>query len=143
MNNKNNAQIRDYELGSEALNGARGNYYGGFYDYSDPEAVNIKLSVWGFVKYPGRYIIPDYTSVIDLMSYVGGPLDDSNLDDLRIYRIDENNKEQMIPINFNDLMWEDELESKYKIVPDLKPSDISTTRLIIITPNWCCLIIFI
>jgi hypothetical protein len=58
------------------------------------------------------------------MSYVGGPTDDSNLDDLRIYRIDENNREQMIPINFNDLMWEDGLNEKYRSLPDLKPSDI-------------------
>lgn len=118
------SQIRDYELGAQFLDGARRYNYGGFYDYSDPEAVNIKVSVWGFVKYPGRYVIPEYTSVVDLISYVGGPTDDSNLDELRIYRIDENKKEQMIPFNFNDLMWEDNLEGKYKFVPTLKPGDI-------------------
>lgn len=120
---QNFAQIRDYELGATAMEGRR-SIYGGFYDYSDPEAVNIKVSVWGFVKYPGRYIIPDYTSVVDLMSYVGGPTDDSNLDDLRLYRIEDNDRELMIPIDFNDLMWEDGLTSKYKKVPSLKPSDI-------------------
>lgn len=118
------AQIRDYELGSQVIDGARRNIYGGLYDYSDPEAVNMKVSVWGFVKYPGRYVIPDYTSLMDLLSYVGGPTDDSNLDQLRLYRIDENNKEQMIEVDYNDLMWEDELESRYRKVPDLKPSDI-------------------
>ena len=74
--------------------------------------------------YPGKYLIPEYTSVIDLMSYVGGPTDDSNLDELRIYRLDDDNRELMIPIDFNDLMWEDELEGKYKSVPSLRPSDI-------------------
>ncbi len=117
------AQIRDYELGAQITEGRR-SLYGGFYDYSDPESFNINVSVWGFVKYPGRYVIPDYTSVVDLMSYVGGPTDDSNLDELRIYRLDDNNREQMIPIDFNDLMWEDELEGKYKKVPTLNPSDI-------------------
>ncbi|MCB9219513.1 MAG: SLBB domain-containing protein [Ignavibacteriales bacterium] len=117
-------QVRDYELGAQLQDGARRNIYGGYYDYSDPEAVNMNVSVWGFVRYPGRYVIPDYTSVVDLMSYVGGPTDDSNLDELRIYRIDENNTEQMIPIDFNDLMWEDNLESKYKKVPQIKPGDI-------------------
>lgn len=117
------AQIRDYELGSQ-VNDRQRYSYGGFYDYSDPEAINIKVSVWGFVKYPGKYVIPDYTSVVDLMSFVGGPTDDSNIDDLRIYRLDENNREQMIKMDFNDLMWEDELESKYKKVPRLNPSDI-------------------
>ena len=117
------SQIRDYELGAQVVPGQR-NIYGGFYDYSDPEAVNIKVSVWGFVKYPGKYVIPDYTSIIDLISFVGGPTDDSNLDDVRIYRIDDNNREQMIPLDFNDLMWESDLESRYRNLPLLKPSDI-------------------
>ena len=117
------SQIRDYELGAQVQQGSR-NIYGGFYDYSDPEAVNIKVSVWGFVKYPGKYVIPDYTNVIDLLSFVGGPTDDSNLDELRIYRIDENKREQMIPLDFNDLMWEGDLESRYRKLPELKPSDI-------------------
>ncbi len=58
------------------------------------------------------------------MSYVGGPTDDSNLDELRIYRLDENNNEIMLPIDYNDVMWEDNLESKFRKVPKLNPSDI-------------------
>lgn len=119
----NFSQVRDYELGTQWSENTRRSLYGGFYDYSDPEAVNINVSVWGFVRYPGRYIIPEYTSVLDLISFVGGPLDDSNLDELRIYRI-ENNKEVMIPFNYNDLMWEESLDGKYKKVPSIKPSDI-------------------
>lgn len=118
-----NAQTRDYELGSQSF-GTRYNRYGGFYDYSDPTSVNIKVSVWGFVKYPGRYLVPDYTSVIDLFSFVGGPTDDSNLDQLRLYRVDENNKEIIIPFDLNDLIWEKGLTSKKKNLPKLKPSDI-------------------
>ena len=81
-------QIRDYELGSRADSRYGSNIYGGFFDFSDPEAINIKVSVWGFVQYPGRYVVPDYTSVMDLLSYAGGPTDDSNLDELRLYRIE-------------------------------------------------------
>ncbi|MBK8946913.1 MAG: SLBB domain-containing protein [Ignavibacteriae bacterium] len=117
------AQERNYELGTPWADNMRRSIYGGFYDYSDPEAINISVSVWGFVRYPGRYIIPEYTNVVDLISFVGGPMDDSNLDELRIYRI-ENNKEVMIPFDYNDLMWEDGLDGKYKKVPQIKPSDI-------------------
>ncbi|MCP5061879.1 MAG: hypothetical protein GY936_05365 [Ignavibacteriae bacterium] len=117
------SQVRDYELGSQ-FTGKMQNRYGGFYDYSDPGSFNISISVWGFVKYPGRYVVPEYTTVVDLLSYVGGPTDDSNLDELRIYRIDDNNKEQMIAFDFNDLMWADGLDSKYRDVPALRPSDI-------------------
>ena len=116
------AQVRDYELGS--LSNSRRGSYGGYYDYSDPESINIKVSVWGFVKYPGRYFIPDHTTILDLMSFVGGPLDDSNLDEIRIYRLDENGNEIMLPVDYNDVMWEENLASKYRLVPDLKASDI-------------------
>ncbi len=125
FSNLSYSQNKDYELGSKYTGGrTRPNIYGGLYDYSDPEAVNITVSVWGFVKYPGRYIIPDYTSVLDLLSYVGGPTISSNLDEIRIYRIDENNKEKMIPIDYKDLMWKSKLDSKYRKVPKLKKSDI-------------------
>ncbi|PID59012.1 MAG: hypothetical protein CR986_07355 [Ignavibacteriae bacterium] len=117
------AQVQDYELGADYQNGRR-NVYGGYFDYSDQEAINIEVSVWGYAKYPGRYFIPDYTSVLDLISFVGGPTDDSNLDELRIYRVDENKREIMIPINYNDLMWEDNLQSKYRKVPKLQAGDI-------------------
>lgn len=117
------SQIRGYELGAQ-LDNRRFNSYGGFFDLSDPEAINIEVAVWGFVKYPGKYMIPDYTTVLDLLSFAGGPTDDSNLDELRLYRIDENNKEQMIPFDYNDLMWEDGLSSKYKKVPKIQPKDI-------------------
>jgi hypothetical protein len=116
-------QVRDYELGTRITAEQRGNIYGGYFDYSDPEAVNIRVSVWGFVEYPGRYLVPDYTTVMDLLSYAGGPTDDSNLDELRLYRI-EDNVERMIPINFNDLMWEEDLENKYRSLPQIKPGDI-------------------
>ncbi len=56
----------------------------GFFDYSDPEAINMRVSVWGFVRYPGRYLVPIYTTVTDLLSYAGGPRDNSNIDDLRL-----------------------------------------------------------
>lgn len=118
------SQVRDYELGAQLTDPNRRNYSGAYFDYSDPEAVNINVSVWGFVKFPGRYLIPDYTNIIDLMSFVGGPLDDSNLDEIRIYRVDDNNNEQMFSVNLNDLMWEDELDGKYKNLPQIKPSDI-------------------
>ena len=40
------------------------NYNTGLYDYSDPSSINIKVSVWGFLKYPGKYIVPQYTTLM-------------------------------------------------------------------------------
>ncbi len=116
------AQIKDVELGA-----AYKSLYqrqGGFYDYSDPEAVNMKVSVWGFIKYPGRYLVPIYTNLIDLLSYAGGPTGNSHLDDLRLYRVLPDSTQQMFKFNFEDLLWEDKIEIKNRTVPKLIAKDI-------------------
>ncbi len=61
------AQIKDYELGADVA-GMRFAPQGGYFNYSDPEAVNIKVAVWGWVRYPGKYTVPSYTTVSDLLS---------------------------------------------------------------------------
>ncbi len=96
---------------------------GGFYDYSDPESVNIKVSVWGFVKYPGKYIIPIYSNAFDLLSYAGGPDEDANLDDIRIFRINEDSSQTFINLNYKDFLWEKELTSE-KVIPRILSGDI-------------------
>lgn len=98
-------------------------YYGNYYDYSDPATINIKVSIWGYVRSPGKYIVPIYTTIPDLMSYAGGPVDESNLDDVRIYRLDKNANEELIKLNYTDLLHEDQLNEN-KINPNLKGGDI-------------------
>lgn len=116
------AQVKDYEIGASPLD--RSYRTGGFYDYSDPTSVNMKVAVWGFMRYPGRYVVPVNTTVSDLLSYAGGPTDDANLEDIRLYRVMEDSTQIMIKIDYNDLFWEDRLESRKKYVPNLKGGDI-------------------
>ncbi len=96
---------------------------GAFYDYSDPTSLNIKVSVWGFVKYPGKYIIPVESSVYDLLSYAGGPTEDAHLDDLRIFRSAADSMPSMIKFNYNDLLWDENLK-EFKNAPGLDAGDI-------------------
>lgn len=96
---------------------------GAFFDYSDPESVNIKVSVWGFVKYPGKYVIPHYSNAYDLLSYAGGPTEDANLDDIRIFRVDKDSVQEFIQLNYNDLLWSEELTSN-KEGPKILSGDI-------------------
>jgi len=96
---------------------------GAFYDYSDPEAVNIKVSIWGFVKYPGKYIIPYNSNAYDLLSYSGGPEDDANLDELRIFRISKDSVQSFIKLDYNDFLWNENLTSE-KVAPQLIAGDI-------------------
>ncbi|MCB0731663.1 MAG: SLBB domain-containing protein [Ignavibacteriae bacterium] len=97
---------------------------GGLYDYSDPETINMRVSVWGFVKYPGRYLVPIYTSVSDLLSYAGGPTDASDLEDLRLYRVMEDSTQHLFKFNFNDLLWSEKLEEQSRKIPKLQGSDL-------------------
>ena len=112
------AQNPDVELGKSSYGRS------GLYDLSEPGAVNIRVAIWGYVQKPGKYIVPDYTTVSDLLSYAGGPDQNAVMDDLRIYRVLENGKEEMIKFNYNDILWEADLSNKIRIVPDLKASDI-------------------
>ncbi len=116
------AQSRDYEIGS--YNPQMQRYNGGFYDYSDPTDINIKVSVWGFVKYPGRYVVPQYTDVLDLLSYAGGPTDYAHLDDLRIYRILPDSTQIMLKFDVNDIWWGDSLTTRVAHLPKLQAGDI-------------------
>ncbi len=106
------AQDKDVQIGS-SLN-PRLTSQGGFFDYSDPEAVNIKVSVWGFVKFPGKYVIPEYSNLSDLLSYAGGPTDDAHLDDLRLFRNKSDSTQELIKFDYNDLLWEDNLSKEIK-----------------------------
>jgi polysaccharide export outer membrane protein len=96
---------------------------GAFFDYSDPESVNIKVSVWGFVKYPGKYVIPHYSNAYDLLSYAGGPTEDANLEDIRIFRVDKDSAQKFIQLDYKDFLWGEELTSN-KEGPKIFSGDI-------------------
>ncbi len=117
----NYSQSDDIRIGADIR--ALRQTQGAFFDYSDPEAINIKVAVWGFVRYPGRYIIPSHSNVRDLLSYAGGPTDAANLDDLRIFRIEEDSTESLIKFDYNDMLWEKDF-SKQIYTPELIPGDI-------------------
>ena len=116
------AQVKDYEIGVSPTD--RNYRQGGLYDYSDPSSVNMKVAVWGFMRYPGRYIVPVETTVADLLSYAGGPSDDANLEDIRLYRVLEDSTQMMMRIDYNDLLWETSLDRSKKYVPEVRAGDI-------------------
>ncbi|OQY70205.1 MAG: hypothetical protein B6D44_16270 [Ignavibacteriales bacterium UTCHB2] len=115
------AQNDDYQLGlSQDL--IRQNQ-GAYYDYSDPGGLNIKVSVWGYVKYPGRYIIPDKSIINDLISYSGGISDDSKIDEMRIFRVNPDSSQEMLLYNYEDLWWSETLQKQITITT-LQPGDV-------------------
>ncbi|HQF43271.1 MAG TPA: SLBB domain-containing protein [Ignavibacteriaceae bacterium] len=110
----------DVQIGSN-LNNYR-QAQGGLFDYSDPSGINIKVQLWGYVKFPGYYIIPSYSNMSDLLSFAGGPLEDAILKDVRIYRRTDE-KSELFKYNFNDLLWEDSLKTDFSF-PKLNAGDV-------------------
>ena len=103
----------DIQIGStNAVN----RQYGGLFDYSDPSNVNIKVQLWGYVRYPGYYIVPANSSINELISFAGGPTEDALLEDIRVTKIKEGSQTVMLKYNYNDLMWEDNINSQIKYV---------------------------
>ena len=115
------AQEDDYQIGINT--GLRTYNQGALYDYSDPNGINIKVAVWGYVKFPGKYVIPIRSDIKDLISYAGGIDDDSFLDDLRIYRLDKDSMQVMLKFNYEDLWWGEDLKSDLNL-NKLQPGDI-------------------
>ena len=83
----------------------------GFYDYSEPSVVNIKVSIWGFVRFPGKFIIPSYSSLQDLISYAGGPTDEARLEELRIVRTNGDSSKTIINVNYKDFLMDPEVKT--------------------------------
>ncbi|MCB0722422.1 MAG: SLBB domain-containing protein [Ignavibacteriae bacterium] len=120
-----NAQdSNDVKIGINELSKTGANYY----NYADLDKVNIEVNLWGYVKSPGKYLIPQGTTAIDLITLGGGPTVDAMLNDIRIVRLKNDtlniSKDQIINIDYNDFLWEDKIKSGMKKNPVLMPGDI-------------------
>ena len=98
-------------------------YQSGFFDFSDPTGINIKVQLWGYVKYPGYYIIPARSSANDLISLAGGPTQDALMEDIRILRSNLDSSNTIYRYNYNDLLWGDEFNEPIKF-PRLYAGDM-------------------
>lgn len=96
------------------------------YDLSDPQGVNIEVSVWGFVRFPGRYIVPIKTKFTDLVSFAGGPMENSNLKEIKIIRnpVSGESKTSITKLDYNDYLWSENISISSKKNPELQSGDI-------------------
>ena len=121
------SQVDRQKVGNDIL----GTQQGGYYNYGDKDKVNIEVNIWGFVRYPGKYLIPKGSTVMDLISYSGGPVTESKLEDIRLFRPRNDSlhtKDKLINLDYNDLLWEapqtDRERFKNKINLTLEPGDV-------------------
>src|ERR1035437_700635 len=104
-----------------------------FYDYSDPGDINIKVIVWGYVRFPGQFIIPSSNNVNNLLALAGGPLQDANMDGLKLFRINPDSSQTIIKFNYSDLLWNNSGLSEPLKIPKLQAGDI---LLVPGSPKW-------
>lgn len=103
----------DIQIGSP---GTRTGIAGGVFDYSNPSTINIKVQLWGYVRFPGYYIVPAGMSINELISFAGGPTENASLDDIRVTKIKEGVQTKMLKYNYNDMVWEDEIKNQIEFI---------------------------
>jgi hypothetical protein len=97
------------------------------FDLSDPNGINIEVNLWGFIHSPGRYIIPYNSTLLDLLTYSGGPLENSNLKEVRLIRPGNDSlktKAKIIKINYDDFMWNEDVKQLKINNPILQTGDM-------------------
>lgn len=97
------------------------------YDLSNPNGINIEVNLWGFIRSPGRYIIPYNSTLLDLLTYSGGPLENSNLKEVRLIRPGNDSlktKTKIIKLNYEDFMWNEDVKQIKIISPVLQTGDM-------------------
>lgn len=82
------------------------------------DQLKIYTYIWGQVRSPGLYLVPDNTDLLTLISLAGGPNEDAKLTRIRIVR--------STPIG-EDIIWVDLKEyietANKELIPVMKPGD--------------------
>jgi len=77
---------------------------GSYYNMGADAGLTIPVNLWGFVRNPGRYIVPSSTTLVQLISFGGGPVENARLTDLRIVRdvrVDSTIVEKILVMNLD------------------------------------------
>jgi protein involved in polysaccharide export with SLBB domain len=83
-----------------------------YYNYSDKDKGAIEVIVWGGVKNPGMYLIPEETSLVELISLTGGAADDKIYENFKFIRTKNKNPnlktDSVLVLNYRDFFVFDE-----------------------------------
>lgn len=82
------------------------------------ELLKIKTYIWGQVRKPGLYIVPDDTDLLTLISSAGGPTENANMNKIRIIRQTEE-EEKIIWVDLQEYID----HGDYDLIPSLQPGD--------------------
>ena len=83
----------------------------------------MDISIWGFVRAPGRYRVPSYTKLLELISLAGGPDERARLDEVKVVHdltIDSTITQAVTLFNLEEY----QLYRQSPVEPVLTPNDI-------------------
>jgi len=79
----------------------------------------VPVNIWGFVKNPGQYMVPNNTDLISLLSFAGGPIEGAKIINIRIVRSDSKLGNTVFAINVKKYLE----TADERLIPILKPGD--------------------
>jgi len=110
-----------------------------YYDFSDPLKVNFEVIAWGGFKNPGKYLVPEGTTLIDLLTYAGLPPNSELLEDVKLLRTRDitGKYESATVLKFNFKKFFDKETSNFTTEnPLAKPGDILIIPLEVEKTFW-------
>src|SRR5437764_3586063 len=79
--------------------------------------IQIDINLWGFVNAPGHYRVPGSTSLVELMSFAGGPSPQARLVDIRIVHADTAQERRVETYNLEAYRDDGDLAQNPLLVP--------------------------
>ena len=64
--------------------------------------ITKRINIWGYINEPGRYDVPLSTNIIQLLTYAGGPRDNATLDNIKIYRVNQQGSRVLIKLDIEN-----------------------------------------
>jgi len=122
--------IAQTDGGYQGANNSSAYFYSG--TMNEANQLNIPTYIWGQVRKPGLYIVPDNTSLLTLLSLAGGPTENAKLSKVKIVRPTTEGKKVII-IDLNEYIK----TGDENLIPILQPGDtiIISVQSIMLSPK--------
>lgn len=99
-----------------------------YFNLSKPYRLNFEVVVIGGVKNPGVYLVPEGTTLVEVVALTGGAPDESILENFKLIRTKNKNaqlkSDTVFTLDYKNFFDKDKSESVMKANPLLKPGDI-------------------
>jgi polysaccharide export outer membrane protein len=82
--------------------------------------IEFSVSVWGEVRRPGLYSVPEGTTLLDLISLAGGPTSAAKLNDVSLVRSAgvATGRKSVVEVNLDDFISQGDPQVQTLLIPD-------------------------